>query len=146
MTGRNALRSVATIGPMQPWDAKKDGLALCGLALAALGARGALDEGGEIRLRFGVAMNPDEWRHFLPTGLHFRVRVDDRVVFERFLDPRRTLDDRRWIYADVPLAEVRLDAATAARISFEASTDNGYGTMPSLAGFASPELVAISHP
>jgi hypothetical protein len=114
--------------------------------LDALDSLDALGDGAELRLRFGVAMNPDEWRHFLPTGLRFRVRVDDRVVFERFLDPRRTLDDRRWIYADLPLTEVRLDAATPIRISFEASTDNGYGTVPNLAGFASPELVAIPHP
>jgi hypothetical protein len=92
----------------------------------------------DARLRFGVAMNPEEWRHFLPATLRFVVRVDERPVFDTELDPRRELGDRRWVWADLPL-----EAAAATTVSFEASTDNPYGAVGRLAGWARPRIVRV---
>jgi hypothetical protein len=88
------------------------------------------------RLRFGVAMDPDEWTHFLPTELHFAVRLDDRIVFEQRLDPRRRFEDRRWVWADLPVP----DGPHA--IAFDVSAENAYGQELNLAGWARPRLAA----
>jgi hypothetical protein len=88
------------------------------------------------RLRFGVGMNPDEWTHFLPSEIRFAVRVDGRLVFEQALDPRRRFDDRRWVWADLPLGTAGPHA-----IVFEAGVENEYGAIPNLAGWARPRIV-----
>jgi len=87
------------------------------------------------RLRFGVAMNPDAWTNFLPFALHFSVRVDDEIVFDRDHDPRGHFDDRRWIWADVPVS------AGPHTIAFETGTRSGKGPDSGIAGFARPRLV-----
>jgi hypothetical protein len=97
-----------------------------------------VSEGRVLRLRFAVAMNPDEWRSFMPTALRFRVTTGEEIAFEHQLDPRRDLGDRRWVHADLPL-----DPAKAERIRFEIATDNGYGTSVNLGGFADPRIVAV---
>jgi len=89
------------------------------------------------RLRFGVAMNPDEWTHFLPSELRFTARIDDRVVFAQALDPRRRFEDRRWVWADVPLGPAGRHA-----IVFEVGAENEYGAVANLAGWARPRVVA----
>jgi hypothetical protein len=96
----------------------------------------ALRDVGPVRLRFGVAMNPDEWRHFFPTNLRFVVRLDEETLFDRTLDPRQDLDDRRWIWADLPLEDY-----SGRTLHFEISTSNGYGAGLHLGGFARPRLV-----
>jgi hypothetical protein len=88
------------------------------------------------RLRFGVAMDPDEWTHFLPTELRFAVHLDDRSVFERRLDPRLRFEDRRWEWADLPVPEGQH------AIAFDVSAENAYGQELNLAGWARPRLVA----
>jgi hypothetical protein len=98
-----------------------------------------LDVPVDARLRFGAAMNPDEWRHFLPAELRFRVRIDGRVVFDESLDSRADLSDRRWLLADLPIAAGVGGAPVA--VDFELSTNNGYGRIPGLGGWSSPRLV-----
>lgn len=88
------------------------------------------------RLRFGVAMNPDEWSRFLTSALHFVVRADDRVLFNVTLDPSRDFDDRRWEFADIPVSAGRKTFV------FETSSDNEFGVVDNLAGFAHPRLIA----
>jgi Dolichyl-phosphate-mannose-protein mannosyltransferase len=88
------------------------------------------------RLRFGAGMNPDEWTHFLPAALHFVVRLDGAVVWEGGVDPRRRFEDRHWLWGDVAV-----EAGRGRTIALEVSTDNGYGTVANLAGWARPRLV-----
>jgi hypothetical protein len=89
------------------------------------------------RLRAGVAMNPDEWTHFLQCAVQFVVRIDGSVVYDTTLDPRRKFVDRRWAWVDVAL-----EPADRRRIAFEVRTDNGFGAVSHLAGWARPRLVA----
>ncbi len=88
------------------------------------------------RLRFGAAVNPDEWTHFLPIGARFIVRVDDAVAFDRAIDPRTNFEDRRWVWADLPILAGRR------RIVFDVAADNGFGAQPNLTGWARPRIVA----
>jgi len=92
----------------------------------------SLDEPAQ--LRFGVAMNPDSWTDFLHFSLRFIVRVDGEVVFDQQHDPRRRFEDRRWMWADLTIS------SGSHSISFETGTDNGYGAIPTIAGFARPRL------
>lgn len=87
------------------------------------------------RLRLGAAMNPDEWTRFLTSALHFTVRVDGEVVFDETLDPARNFADRRWELADIPISAGRREFV------FETSSDNEFGVVDNLAGFAAPRLV-----
>lgn len=91
------------------------------------------------RLRFGVAMNPDEWTRFLTSELRYRIRVDGETAFEARFDPSRNFADRRWEHADIAIQ------AGHREIVFEVSTDNEYGVVDNLAGFARPRLVADDH-
>ena len=95
-----------------------------------------VDAPAAARLRFGAAINPDEWTHFLPIGARFIVRVDDAVVFDRVIDPRANFADRRWVWTDLPMPPGRR------RIVFEVAADNGFGAQPNLTGWARPRLVA----
>jgi hypothetical protein len=88
-------------------------------------------------LRSGVAMNPDEWTHFLQCAVQFVIRVDGSVVYDITVDPRRKFEDRRWAWADVAL-----QPADRRHIAFEVRTDNSFGAVPHLAGWARPRLVA----
>jgi len=91
------------------------------------------------RLRFGAAINPDEWTHFLPIGAQFVVRLDDTVAFDRDIDPRDprgNFEDRRWVWMDLPIP------AGHRRVVFEVAADNGFGAQPNLAGWARPRIVA----
>ena len=87
------------------------------------------------RLRFGVGMNPDTWTNFLEFALAFTVRVDGGVVFEERLDPRRDFDDRKWAWADLPLA------AGPHTVGFEIRTDNAFGAVGTVSGWARPRVV-----
>jgi len=87
------------------------------------------------RLRFGVAMNPDTWTNFLTFALTFTLRVDGEVAFEQWLDPRRDFDDRKWVWADLPLA------AGPHTVGFETRADNAFGAVATVAGWARPRLV-----
>jgi hypothetical protein len=86
------------------------------------------------RLRFGAGINPDEWTHFLPIGARFIVRVDDAVVFDRAIDPRANFEDRRWVWADLPIP------AGGRRVVFEVAAHTGFGAQPNLAGWARPRI------
>jgi hypothetical protein len=100
----------------------------------------AVDVPPRTRLRFGVAMDPDEWTHFLPTEIDFVVRIDGAPVFTQRLDPRRRFEDRRWVWADLAVdAGPRL-------VTLEASAENAYGIELNLAGWARPRLVADRSP
>jgi hypothetical protein len=88
------------------------------------------------RLRFGIAINPDEWSHFFPVATRFIVSVDDHVTFEQQLDPRGNFADRRWVWADLPIPAGRRT------IVFTVITGNGFGAQPNLVGWARPRLVA----
>jgi hypothetical protein len=90
-----------------------------------------------LHLKFKVAMNPDKWRHFLPAALHYRVVVDNETLFDLHLDPRRNLEDRKWVDADIALG-----TSGVREVRFEISTDNRYGTATNMAGFANPQLIA----
>jgi hypothetical protein len=96
----------------------------------------SLEDLGPARLRFGVAMNPDEWRHFFPTHLRFRVLLGERVLFDQTLEARLDLSDRRWVFADLPL-----DDYAGRTLHLEIATNNGYGAGLNLGGFARPRLV-----
>jgi hypothetical protein len=95
-----------------------------------------LDVPSAARLRFGAAINPDEWTHFLPIGARFIVRLDDIVAFDRAIDPRARFEDRRWVWMDLPIAAGRRT------IIFEVAADNGFGAQPHLTGWARPRIVA----
>jgi hypothetical protein len=95
-----------------------------------------LEDAGAARLRFAVAMNPDEWRHFFPTHLRFRALLDQRVLFDQTLEARLDLSDRRWVFADLPL-----DDYAGRTLHLEIATNNGYGAGLNLGGFARPRLV-----
>ena len=96
----------------------------------------SVDVRQKARLRFGVAMNPDEWTRFLPSALRFVVRVDGGVIFDVTVDPARKVEDLHWEYADIPVSAGRRTFV------FETSSDNEYGLVDNLAGFARPRLVA----
>lgn len=96
----------------------------------------AVDVPRAARLRLGVALNPDEWTRFLTSALRFVVRADDAVILDVTLDPSRNFKDRRWEFADIPIAPGRVV------FTFETSTDNEFGVVDNLAGFARPRLVA----
>jgi len=98
----------------------------------------SVDVPPDARLRFGVAVNPDEWTYFLPVRTNFTVRVDGAVVFERRIDPRDRLEDRRWVWDDVPVAAGRRT------ITFEVMTHDDYNAIGNLVGWARPRLVADS--
>ncbi len=92
------------------------------------------------RLRLGAALNPDEWTRFLTSALRLTVRANGEAIFDTTLDPSRNFDDRRWQFADIPVAEGRTTFV------FETSSDNVYGVVDNLAGFAYPRLVADGLP
>jgi hypothetical protein len=87
------------------------------------------------RLRFGVAMNPDQWANFFACSLRFVVEVDGDIGFDTTLDPRRNFEDRRWVWADLPLP------AGSHSITFATSADNPFCALPRTAGWARPRLV-----
>jgi hypothetical protein len=87
------------------------------------------------RVRFGVAMNPDQWANFFFCTLRFSVEVDQEAVFDTTLDPRRNFEDRRWLWADLPLS------AGSHAVTFATSTDNPFCALPRTAGWARPRLV-----
>lgn len=95
----------------------------------------AVDVPPGARLRMGAAMNPDEWTRFLTSELRFVVRVDGEPIFDETLDPARDFRDRRWQFADIAVPAGRHT------ITFETSTDNEFGVVENLAGFARPRLV-----
>jgi Gpi18-like mannosyltransferase len=51
-------------------------------------------------LRFGIALDPETWSEEKGDGVAFQVRVEadggTRVLFSRFIDPKRKAEDRRW--------------------------------------------------
>jgi hypothetical protein len=87
------------------------------------------------RLRFGVAMNPDQWANFFVCSLRFSVEIDGDAVFDTTLDPRQNFADRRWVWADLPLS------AGSHAITFATSADNPFCALPRTAGWARPRLV-----
>jgi hypothetical protein len=90
------------------------------------------------RLRFGVAMNPDEWTNFFLCALRFTLEIDAEVVFDIVLDPRRKFEDRRWVWTDLALTAGRRS------IAFVTSTDNPFCALPRTAGWARPRVVLPS--
>ena len=83
-------------------------------------------------------MDPDTWTDFMPTTLRFEVLVEDGIVFEQALDPRRRFDDRRWVEADIALPP------GPHALRFRAGANNPVGAGVPIAGFARPRIVVPS--
>jgi hypothetical protein len=132
-----ATRPVADVPRIDMWPFERPVVSVVpAIAPAVRRLTWTVDVPEGARLRFGAGMNPDEWTHFLPAALRFVVRVDGAAVWEGGVDPRRRFEDRHWLWGDVAVAPGR-----ERTIAFDVSTDNGYGTVANLAGWAHPRLV-----